>query len=1046
MSDIFISYSRKDQDFSHWLVDSFQYYKRDVWLDKDDILPTSQWLAEIYAGIEAAHNFIFIISPDSVYSQVCGWEVAHAIKHNKRLIPVLRRGVDLRELAQQMADPGWEGMRPEHWKKLAELNWIMFKPEVDQNQAFWDVFKAIDMDIEYIHQHSRFLVDALKWDAGGRKANDTLRGGTLKKAEAWIAHSSGKQPPPTQLHYDYIKASRSATSRRVLTTLIASGLALVALAIASWMAYDQYQNAVAERIEKERKALESWSLDTAAQAQEAFENGNPGLGLNLALAAVGIEDPPLATRQTLEGLAYQRSTVASFEFTTMGRFGPGETSIFLAEVNSLVQWEFATRSEINRFDFDAQILDFDASREGGLIVLALDDGTIRGLDLNSGAMRNYGPGMPPLEVGASGATFVQTGEDLQPVLRATGSGDTIFRFPSNDYVSDLSYSEAQNMLLVGLGNGEMHLWNTSTGELIRTLNWYEDSSVQAGVDPQLCLISGTTIANVALSKDGRYAVYAMRGVVSSAVLSCQLNEILVWDLIDMRVVKHLIGHDLLSAVESIDISPRGGEILSGGGNELFLWDVQTGKLLQQLPVSGNTVDSYVLVSDVIFSPSGRYAMTATDDGIVHLWDLAPGREKMRVELGFGDYAGTLIQAMALSADGELALAGGQGTPRAVPITQVVDLKTGNKIGSFEYHGDVFDLAITPDQKYALEYASDGLFLNEIATGLTVHNFQSAEIGFLDSGWTSLRPLVALSPDGETVFTQGCLFSMQTGEKRSCYGFGERGLYNSDGTWIISAIGANTLVMWDPTTGQELRRFSPEISLGALFALGPDNGVLLVGSESNLALIDLYSGAVVQRFVGHNGPVYAGDLSPDGELVISGSVDSTFRVWDRETGIELRRERQDEVVYGAIFNQDGATAVSGDHYGNLVFWRVSSTLEQLVEWVKQNRDLSGISCNEKDIYGIEPRCAPEDYAWLGLTAVTQMGNTVVENIDANSPAEQAGLEIGDMIRWIDGNYIQSADQVYKVIDNYRPGRQISLEGYRSSSGEVFEITITLGQRP
>jgi len=902
------------------------------------------------------------------------------------------------------------------------------------------------MDIEYTHQHSRFLVDALKWDAGGRKANDTLRGGTLKKAEAWIAHSSGKQPPPTQLHHDYIKVSRTATTRRTLATLFASGVAIITLAIAGWVAYDQYQNAAAERLAIERKALESWSLDTAAKAQDAFENGNPSLGLNLALAAVGIENPPLATKQTLEGLAYQRGTMASFEFTSLGRFGPDEASILLAQGNSLVQWELASRSEINRFKFDAQILDFDLSPESGVIVLALDNGSLRGLDLNSGSLRNYGPGKPPLEVGASGATFIYTGEDSLPVLRATGSGDVIFHFPSDSYVSDLSYSESQNRLLVGLGNGEMHLWDTSTGELIRTLNWYEDSSVQLDEDPQTFLLNGISIATVALSENGRFAVYGMSGGFSFAVSYCQLDELLVWDLFDMKVVKHLIGHDQISGVGSITIDPKGDTILSGGSNELFLWDVQSGKQLQQLPVTSNSVDPYVLVNDVSFSPSGRYALTATDNHIVRLWDLAPGMEIMRVELGYGDLAGTLIQAMALNMDGDLALAGGQGTVRAYPATQVVDMNSGEAIISFEFHGDVYDLAITPDQRYAVEYSSDGLYLIEIATGKTVHNFQGVETGFLESGWTSLRPLVAISPDGETVFTQGCLFNLHTGDKRACYEFGERGLYNSDGTWIISAIGTDTLVKWDPADGQELGRIHPDVSLGPLFALDPGDGVVLVGSESDLALIDLYSGEVIQRFVGHEGPVYAGDLSLDGRLVISGSVDATFRVWERDTGIELHREQQDEAIYGAIFSADGTTAISGDHLGNLVRWRVSSKLEQLVEWIKQTRDLPGMSCYEKDIYGIQPPCAPEDYAWLGLAAITQVGNAVIQSIEPGSPAERAGLEIGDMIRSIDGKYIQSADQVYKVIENYRPGRQIFLEGYRSSSGEVFETTITLGQRP
>jgi WD40 repeat protein len=563
--------------------------------------------------------------------------------------------------------------------------------------------------------------------------------------------------------------------------------------------------------------------------------------------------------------------------------------------------------------------------------------------------------------------------------------------------------------------------------------------------PQDCLYAGTDVANVALSADGRYAVYAMRGGFPFSTFACQLNEILVWNLIDRKVVKHLIGHNL-SGVESIAISPRGDTILSGGGNELFLWDVKTSKLLQQLPIFGDAVDSYSLVEDVAFSPSGRYAIVATDDRIIRLLDLTSGMQLMRVELDFGNLSGTLIQAMALSPDGEFVLAGGQGTARANPSTVVIDLNTGRKVDSFDYHDSVYDLVVTPDNEYALEYSANGLYLTNIATGVEDHKFQDIEVGYLSDEWTSLRPFIALSPDGKTVFTQGCLFNVDSGERRSCYQFGERGLYNSDGTWIVSAIGTDTLIVWDPAIGQELKRFPMEINIGSLFALSSDNGELLIGSESDLVLIDMYNGQPIQRFTGHTGPVLDGDLSPDGRLVISGSTDASFRIWNKDLGIELRREQQSTAVYNSIFSADGKTAVSGDHAGNLVFWRIPPALDQLVEWVRKNRDLPEMSCYEKDVYEITPLCDSSEYAWLGLTAITQMSNVVIDEIEPDSPAEEAGLEIGDMIRWIDGNYIQSADQVYKIVDNYQPGDQINLEGYRSSSGEVFETNIPLGQRP
>ena len=77
MSDVFISYSRRDIDFVRHLFD--QLTARDPWADWQDILPTDDWLAETYRGIEAAGSFLFIISSDSVGSDVCGLETEHAV-------------------------------------------------------------------------------------------------------------------------------------------------------------------------------------------------------------------------------------------------------------------------------------------------------------------------------------------------------------------------------------------------------------------------------------------------------------------------------------------------------------------------------------------------------------------------------------------------------------------------------------------------------------------------------------------------------------------------------------------------------------------------------------------------------------------------------------------------------------------------------------------------------------------------------------------------------------------------------------------------------
>ena len=69
MSDVFISYSRRDIDFVRYLFDQLTSRDREPWAAWQDIPPTADWLAEIYRGIEATSSFMFISSPVSVASE-----------------------------------------------------------------------------------------------------------------------------------------------------------------------------------------------------------------------------------------------------------------------------------------------------------------------------------------------------------------------------------------------------------------------------------------------------------------------------------------------------------------------------------------------------------------------------------------------------------------------------------------------------------------------------------------------------------------------------------------------------------------------------------------------------------------------------------------------------------------------------------------------------------------------------------------------------------------------------------------------------------------
>ena len=78
MTQVFVSYSRKDEHFVRRLVAALVAEKREVWLDEKDIEPTAEWLKKIFDNIEAADNFLFVISPDSVVSIYARKEIDHA--------------------------------------------------------------------------------------------------------------------------------------------------------------------------------------------------------------------------------------------------------------------------------------------------------------------------------------------------------------------------------------------------------------------------------------------------------------------------------------------------------------------------------------------------------------------------------------------------------------------------------------------------------------------------------------------------------------------------------------------------------------------------------------------------------------------------------------------------------------------------------------------------------------------------------------------------------------------------------------------------------
>ena len=130
MSKTFISYSRKDIEFTRKIVDHLNAKDIDVWVDWEGIPPSTEWMQQIQKGIEEAGAFVFIVSPDSAVSKVCAEEVTLAVKNGKRLIPVIYHDVDAPDVP--------DAIKP--------LNWIFAREQDDFTTALDKLYESIITD------------------------------------------------------------------------------------------------------------------------------------------------------------------------------------------------------------------------------------------------------------------------------------------------------------------------------------------------------------------------------------------------------------------------------------------------------------------------------------------------------------------------------------------------------------------------------------------------------------------------------------------------------------------------------------------------------------------------------------------------------------------------------------------------------------------------------------------------------------------------------------------------------------------------------------
>ncbi len=219
---IFISYSRKDLDLAGRIVSALAERDLDTWIDWKSIPKGEEWEKEIYRGIEGADAFIFLISPDSIQSEMCNKEVLHAVKNNKRILPVLLREVGAAAYWDQTAGA-----------KINSLNWIFYREGRDSFiGAIEQIQRTIRTDYDWVRFHTMLQVKALAWERSNKDGSRLLRGRELNEASSRIAQSKNSMEPAiTPVQRRYILQSRRIVHQQ---RAIAMGVLLFILLVFIW--------------------------------------------------------------------------------------------------------------------------------------------------------------------------------------------------------------------------------------------------------------------------------------------------------------------------------------------------------------------------------------------------------------------------------------------------------------------------------------------------------------------------------------------------------------------------------------------------------------------------------------------------------------------------------------------------------------------------------------------------------------------------------------------------------------------------------------------
>jgi WD40 repeat protein len=669
MAKLFVSYSRKDSAAAHKLIEAFKSIQQDVWVDWESIPPAVDWLEQIFRGIEASDAFIFLISPDSIASEVCKVEINRAAINNKRIIPIVLRDVDPK-------------ITPDNIRKL---NWTFIRETDNFEEGLAKVKTAIELDLDWLEEHRRLQVRSLEWHRK-KDASLLLRGRDLRNARHMIATATAKDPIPTDLQKTFIEYSQRSERNRT-AAWVATGIAVIAMAILSILAVRGSNEAQRQQVIAEANAKEASDNAILADQNRQKAEQNAKIASDNEKKAVDARNSAEIAQKVAEA---QRSAARAQIYQTHPE------QIYTSTLLAIDSWQSIPSDEAE------EILRKNIS----LLPLPVAQ------DSQSGSIN-------AIEFSPNGETFITAGADGKTCMWKIADGKNVFCAQSPQSVNDVAFSPDGTFIVTGDQSGLVQILDAKNGNVQSEYERVKPDSASGTIQivdlkkvssPSKYTPLETPVRAVSIRPavgqqlaiaydDGKIPVLDPKtGKISSpleiggrpCVLSFSPNGIwlsagsdsgvvTVWNLSDRKIISGFKHRD---GVLALAFSPNSQIMVTGGkDNTALVADTRTGTELFRLPNQN-------WVRDIAFSPDGSWLATGSDDHRIRVWDISTGKERL------GMSQDSIVTDVTVSSNGQwIASTGSDKTAR------VWNASTGAEIFRIPLDANGSVLAFSNDDRY-----------------------------------------------------------------------------------------------------------------------------------------------------------------------------------------------------------------------------------------------------------------------------------------------------------------------------------------------------------